>query len=261
MGVRQNYHLLVLLVIVTIFIPIIVENIFAQNSLSLTTNKSTFELGELVSIEGTGSPNQPVAIEVKDPDGNTVLIRTVQPDSSGNFVLQFKIPSSGMIGKYNIVANAEINGQKVTQTKQITLGSPSGQQSSNQKNGCLIATAAFGSELAPQVQQLRETRDNVVMKTKTGSAFMTGFNLFYYSFAPTVAEWEMSNQYFKEIVKGTITPLVTTLSILNYIPIHSDGEMLFYGISVILLNAGMYFVAPIFGVVKLRNYLAKRNEN
>ena len=39
------------------------------------------------------------------------------------------------------------------------------QSSEEQKEGggCLIATAAFGSEMAPQVQFLREIRDNTVM--------------------------------------------------------------------------------------------------
>ncbi|HUU49295.1 MAG TPA: fibronectin type III domain-containing protein, partial [Nitrosopumilaceae archaeon] len=48
--------------------------------------------------------------------------------------------------------------------------------------GCLIATAAYGSEMAPQVQFLREIRDNKVMSTESGVSFMTGFNQFYYSF-------------------------------------------------------------------------------
>ena len=42
--------------------------------------------------------------------------------------------------------------------------------------GCLIATAAFGSELAPQVQFLREIRDNTVLQTQSGTSFMAGFN-------------------------------------------------------------------------------------
>ena len=44
-----------------------------------------------------------------------------------------------------------------------------------ENGGCLIATATFGSELAPQVQQLRELRDNTIMKTNSGIAFMTTF--------------------------------------------------------------------------------------
>ena len=34
--------------------------------------------------------------------------------------------------------------------------------------GCLIATAAFGSEMAPQVQFLREIRDGTVLQTQSG---------------------------------------------------------------------------------------------
>ena len=110
--------------------------------------------------------------------------------------------------------------------------------------GCLIATAAFGSELSPQVQFLREIRDNTVLQTESGTSFMTGFNQFYYSFSPTVADYERENTTFKEAVKLTLTPLLTSLTLLHYADIDSESEMLGYGIGVILLNIGMYFVAP-----------------
>ena len=51
-------------------------------------------------------------------------------------------------------------------------------------SGCLIATAAYGTELAPQVQLLREIRDNTLFSTTSGTSFMLGFNTLYYSFAP-----------------------------------------------------------------------------
>ena len=119
--------------------------------------------------------------------------------------------------------------------------------------GCLIATAAFGSELAPQVQFLREIRDNTVLETQSGSAFMTGFNNFYYSFSPTIADYERENVAFKETVKIAITPMLTSLAILNYVDIDSEEEMLGYGIGIILLNIGMYFVAPALVIFKIRN--------
>ena len=116
--------------------------------------------------------------------------------------------------------------------------------------GCLIATAAYGTELAPQVQLLRETRDNV-LSTSSGKSFMTGFNDFYYSFSPTIADWERQSPLFKEVVKVTITPLLSTLSILNYVSIDSEQEMLGYGMGIIILNAGMYFVAPAIIISKI----------
>jgi len=119
--------------------------------------------------------------------------------------------------------------------------------------GCLIATAAFGSEMAPQVQFLREIRDNTVLQTESGSAFMTGFNQFYYSFSPAIADYERENIAFKETVKIAITPMLTSLAILNYVDIDSEEEMLGYGIGIILLNIGMYFVAPAVVIFKIRN--------
>jgi hypothetical protein len=118
--------------------------------------------------------------------------------------------------------------------------------------GCLIATAAFGSEMAPQVQFLREIRDNTVLQTESGSTFMAGFNQFYYSFSPAIADYERENQAFKEVVKLTLTPLLSSLTLLQYADIDSESEMLRYGIGIILLNIGMYFVAPAVLIMMVR---------
>lgn len=131
---------------------------------------------------------------------------------------------------------------------------PAKQETSNSKgNGCLIATATYGTELAPQVQLLREIRDHTLLQTNSGSSFMTSFNAIYYSFSPTVADLERQSPVFKEIVKTTITPMLSTLSILNYAHIHSEQEILGYGVGVILLNLGIYFVAPAIVILKIRS--------
>ena len=77
--------------------------------------------------------------------------------------------------------------------------------------GCLIATAAYGSEMAPQIQFLREIRDNTVLQTQSGTSFMTAFNSFYYTFSPTIADYERENPVFKEAVKVGLTPLLLSL--------------------------------------------------
>jgi len=78
-------------------------------------------------------------------------------------------------------------------------------QQQSKGGGCLIATAAFGSEMVPQVQFLRELRDNTVLQTESGTSFMAGFNQFYYSFSPAIADYERENPVFKEAVKLTLT--------------------------------------------------------
>ena len=125
-------------------------------------------------------------------------------------------------------------------------------QTQQRGGGCLIATAAFGSEMAPQVQFLREIRDNTVLQTESGATFMTGFNQFYYSFSPAIADYERENAVFKETVKVALTPMLTSLALLNYVDIDSEHEMLGYGIGVILLNIGMYFVAPALAIVTIK---------
>ena len=162
-----------------------------------------------------------------------------QSESSTLINIQMKKTLSIIISSQNKAKPELENGLVITEpTDKTKIESKSG--------GCLIATAAFGSELAPQVQYLRELRDNTVLGTQSGASFMTAFNSFYYSFSPTVADWERQNPVFKEAVKISITPLITTLSILQFVDIDSEEEMLGYGIGLILLNVGMYLLAPVF---------------
>jgi hypothetical protein len=82
---------------------------------------------------------------------------------------------------------------------------------SSQPSGCLIATAAFGSELAPQVQLLRNFRDNHILSTASGSSFMNIFNAWYYSFSPQVADYEREQPWLQQTVRIGIYPLLGIL--------------------------------------------------
>ena len=116
--------------------------------------------------------------------------------------------------------------------------------------GCLIATATYGSEMSPQVQMLREIRDNQLMNTESGSAFMSGFNELYYSFSPTIADMERQSPMFKELVKVGLTPMLLSLEIMENA--NSESEVLGLGLSVIALNIGMYLGVPATVVVGIR---------
>ncbi len=123
--------------------------------------------------------------------------------------------------------------------------------------GCLIATATYGSELAPKVQQLREFRDNKLLHTEYGSAFMESFNDVYYSFSPEIADFERENPLFRETVKLAITPMISSLSILNHVDMDSEAEVLGYGISLILLNVGMYIGVPAIVIIGIKKQIIK----
>jgi peptidyl-prolyl cis-trans isomerase B (cyclophilin B) len=81
---------------------------------------------------------------------------------------------------------------------------------------------------------------------------MVSFNQFYYSFSPTIADYERENPIFKEVVKLTLTPLLISLTSLQYADIDSEFEMLVYGIGIIILNVIMYFIVPTILIMKIR---------
>ena len=121
---------------------------------------------------------------------------------------------------------------------------------SNNGGGCLIATATYGSEMSTEVQQLRELRDNQLLQTASGTAFMSTFNDIYYSFSPIIADYERENPLFKEAVKIAITPMISSLSLMENA--NSESEVLSIGISVIMLNLGMYLGVPAVLIVGIR---------
>jgi len=128
-------------------------------------------------------------------------------------------------------------------------------ESTSEGGGCLIATATYGTELAPQVQQLREIRDQKLMNTEFGQSFLNSFNEFYYSVSPYIADYERENPVFKEAVKIAITPMISSLSILNYVDMNSESEVLMHGITLITLNLAMYVGIPAAVIVGIRKKL------
>ena len=119
--------------------------------------------------------------------------------------------------------------------------------------GCLIATATYGSEMATEVQQLRELRDNQLLNTEFGTAFITTFNDIYYSFSPIIADYERENPLFKEAVKIVITPMISSLSLMENA--NSESEVISLGLSVIMLNLGMYLGVPAVLIVGIRRII------
>ena len=137
-----------------------------------------------------------------------------------------------------------LSNDEETQTQVVS------NETNEEDGGCLIATATYGSEMSQQVQQLRELRDNQLLQTESGKQFMGMFNQIYYSFSPTIANYERENPYFKETVKLGLTPMLSTLSLMENA--NSESEILSIGISVIVLNLAMYLGIPVVVVVGIR---------
>jgi len=265
--------------------PMLLTPAFSQSLITFDVDTTKFTPGEIVELNGTvqsGLEGQPVAVEIKDADGNLILIRTVTSDDDGNFTLKFKVPNTATSGEFDIVTNLEIDGDSFSEitsaddsgvteniiVNQITTTKPLCGEGTIEKDGvcvvdtanqteekskgggCLIATATYGSEMAPQVQQLRELRDNQLLQTESGTAFMGTFNDIYYSFSPTIADIQREYPMFKEAVKLAITPMISTLSLMENA--ESESKVLGIGISVIMLNLGMYLGVPTIVIIGIR---------
>jgi hypothetical protein len=128
-------------------------------------------------------------------------------------------------GRVTLAAN-NINGQgesaKIDLVVQQGSSSPNPQPQPSQSQ-CLIATATFGSELAPQVQYLRHFRDNYILSTASGSAFMKVFDSVYYSFSPQVAEYERDQPWMQSTAKLALYPLFGILMGAEHVHAVSGG--------------------------------------
>ncbi len=220
----------------------------------------TIPTGANVRLTISVSTPEKISFKVENPNGKNVRLssstfpdtagmtqvftRTMIADVTGDYTFYFLEP---VPKNFKATLAVVIDDTEIVKTQDIPAANPP-----NFKGGCLIATATYGSELSPQVQQLRELRDNKLLQTESGSTFMAGFNDLYYSFSPTIADYERENPVFKETVKLAITPMISSLSILNHVDMETDAEVLGYGISLIILNVGMYFVAPTIIVVGIR---------
>lgn len=121
--------------------------------------------------------------------------------------------------------------------------------------GCLIATAAHGTELAGRVQSLREIRDSTVMSTASGSAFMSAFNHAYYAVSPAVADAERQSPQLRAAVGMLLEPMVWSLGAMELAEPGSELQVAGLGILVILANAGVYAGAPAAALLCARRLL------
>jgi len=224
---------------------------------------STFFIpnGAKVTLTISVNTSDAVNFRVTDPNGdkvslgryafpdtqgtNQIFTRTMTADVAGDYTLYFVKPIPQNM-RATVTAIIEDTTDSV-EIRDIPKAVPP-----EFKGGCLIATATYGSEMSHQVQTLREIRDNSLLTTQVGTSFIISFNEFYYSFSPYIADYERENPVFKEAVKITITPLLWSLSLLNYVEMDSEETVLGYGISLILLNLGMYVGVPAIIIVGIR---------
>jgi hypothetical protein len=195
------------------------------------------------------SGNYPGSIDTSKPA--YIVDNKINPTNNlvyGLWTLEVCAPEYDVCVQESFTINEPVvlSDDETTQAEKAVLT----EKATEEGGGCLIATATYGSEMSQQVQQLRELRDNQLLNTESGTQFIGTFNDIYYSFSPIIADYERENPLFKEAVKLAITPMISSLSLMENA--ESESEVLGIGLSVIALNLGMYLGVPAIAIVAIR---------
>jgi len=176
-----------------------------STTISCSVSPSEVTEGDSITVSGSISPTvsgKTITLTYKKPDGST-FDRTVTTGSDGSYSDSYK---SEAIGSWSVSASwaGDSTHEGASSSKPFTV---------KKKGICIIATATYGSELSPEVQFLRDFRDNTVLTTFAGNNFMAVFNGFYYSFSPTVASTISGNEFLRGMMKVILYPLIGILHI------------------------------------------------
>ncbi|MEM3608346.1 MAG: CFI-box-CTERM domain-containing protein [Candidatus Bathyarchaeia archaeon] len=154
-------------------------------------------------------------IPIVTPAGRFTTYRFRNETSISNLVLE----TSLHYDKYSrVMIYAELKARSGFHTYSYTMKLvETNMPQEAQPSPCLIATAAYASPMDPKVQELRSFRDDIVLKTRLGSAFMECFNAWYYSFSPYIAEAERRCEPLRLGLRTILIPLIEILKVSRHI--------------------------------------------
>jgi hypothetical protein len=270
------------LILPIFFTLLLIPTVFSQNPLVLTssTDKTQYAPGETVTITGRVSDNQSnpipgvsLSIQLSDPP---IAVQFAVSDQTGAYSNQFVLPDTLPAGAYTIYISADKSGYTTAQqqlqftvpgqtttssvpsTITSTIAYTSTISTSTQtipQTKCFIATATYGSELAPEVVLLRTFRDSDILHTSAGRGFMVSFNAFYYSFSPQVASIIALNAPLRFVMKAALYPLIGILSISytinNLLAFNMELAVTLAGIFAAMGIGIIYFGPVAIGICKL----------
>ncbi len=173
-------------------------------TVSLSVSKTTARVGDTITVSGSIEPfkgDTEVIIIVSGPKGKE---EHVVSSTDGKFSYTFKVDAEGTWSIQARVPAGAVYNEATSTVVTVSV-------SAAEEKKCVIATATFGSEVAPEVDFLRGFRDNLILSTYTGSSFYIAFDAFYYSWSTPVAKLIENNEFLRSLAKILIYPLLGIL--------------------------------------------------
>ena len=249
------------------------DSISVSNTSSPTTNCSVSGNGTLRMVQNSTIPQQVTISFETEPanmgtitfDGNTYSNGENDSRQTGTYMITAN-PASGYefsawetsisITLANSTAsstNCTINGIGTIRLVQTEVTTPPPTTPTPPPSGCIIVTATFGSPMAPEVLYMRHVRDDLIGSNQVGKMLVAGWNTFYYSWSPPIAESISKYEPLRSTVEILLTPLFgivhSTAYTYNTIAPFNSGLASTIGfLSAAIMSIAVYVAIPILGL-------------
>lgn len=142
------------------------------------------------------------------PEGETVsYVESVSHDGGGSDTT-YIYEGSGSYYLKVLAANLSSWAISVEEGPMKEEAEEKAKDSEKKDSGCFIATAAYGTSLAPEIGVLREFRDEVLLENVVGTRFVET----YYEVSPPIADFILEHPLLRATVRGLgVRPLVSAL--------------------------------------------------
>jgi hypothetical protein len=118
---------------------------------------------------------------------------------------------------------------------------------------CIIATATYGSEMAPEVIFMRHVRDDMIGSNEVGRSVVNGWNAFYYSWSTPLAQLITTHSTLQPVSRVLLLPLVGTIHATADIydlaaPVNLTFASIIAFLFAAIASTTIYIVAPLFTI-------------
>ena len=152
------------------------------------------------------SPAKDLPIEATDTSSFSISPRRIE-GLTNDTIYYFKsalIDVAGNVGFYSQAINDTDCSNSATGGSDCRRVQPSEVVGVLDKTNCFIATAAYGTQFAPQLDILRDFRDQILMNSEAGRDFIH----FYYAKSPYYAKLILQSAAARATVRAALIPVV-----------------------------------------------------